>query len=143
MSEAKRYWTAELWDHEETKDAQVVLATDFETLETRYATLEAENSVLIMDLESCEEGGGEGNRILRTRIAELETRCAEKEEEYRVCMAAIAELQAENAKLRTQALRWAAKARLCEADNAELKADYALLTKKTADEIAALEDTRE
>jgi len=40
--------------------------------EAENRELDHQNSVLMMDLESCEEGGGEGNRQLRNRITELE-----------------------------------------------------------------------
>ena len=93
MSKVKRYnhmanrdssdgaWYAEMY---EADDGLFVLAEDSDKrhaeMETRCAELEAEMSVLIMDLESCEEGGGEGNRILRTRIAELEAKIRELRE---------------------------------------------------------------
>ena len=40
-------------------------------LEAEARELDHQNSVLMMDLESCEEGGGESNRQLRNRITEL------------------------------------------------------------------------
>jgi len=68
---------------------RMVERQDYEDRCERIAELESENRMRMG--EAIERRG---------RIAELETRCAEKEEEYRTCMAVIAEQDKTIARLR-------------------------------------------
>lgn len=78
--EVKRYWTAELWDNEETQDAMVVLAADYEALQAKLA--ECQHTVRV--LESSEEDAQQAAVKFKTERDEWKRRAKEKDRQHEI-----------------------------------------------------------